>query len=75
MNLRELRMDSPKKFELTPLPVETEFRILSIQQRLNQLSRKELEEFLTEALSTMTKLAHQVTQLRDYVEEIEGKND
>jgi hypothetical protein len=68
-------MDSPKKFELTPLPVETEFRILSIQQRLNQLSRKELEEFLTEALSTMTKLAHQVTQLRDYVEEIEGKND
>ncbi len=68
-------MDSPKKFELTPLPVETEFRILSIQQRLSQLSRKELEEFLTEALSTMTKLAHQVTQLRDYVEEIEGKND
>jgi hypothetical protein len=68
-------MDSPKKFELTPLPVETEFRILSIQQRLSQLSRKDLEEFLTEALSTMTKLAHQVTQLRDYVEEIEGKND
>ena len=66
-------MDSPKKFELTPLPMETEFRVLSVRRRLHELSREELEEFLTEALSTMTKLAHQVTQLRDYVEELEGK--
>ena len=68
-------MDSPKKFEITPLPMETEFRVLSIRRRLHELSREELEEFLTEALSTMSKLAHQVTQLRDYVEEIEGKTD
>lgn len=68
-------MDSPKKFELTPLPVETEFRVLSIRRRLHELSREELEEFLTEALSTLTKMAHQITQLRDFIEEIEGKTD
>jgi hypothetical protein len=68
-------MDSPKKFELTPFPLESEFRVLSIKRRLHELSRKELEEFLTEALAIMTKLAHQVTQLRDYVEELEGKSD
>jgi hypothetical protein len=39
------------------------------------LSREELEQFLVEALSTMTQLAHQVSQLRDYVEKIEGKTD
>jgi hypothetical protein len=66
-------MDFPKKFEVNPLPVEKEFRIHSIQQRLHELSREELEAFLTEALLTMTKLANQVTQLRDYVQELEGK--
>jgi hypothetical protein len=66
-------MDFPRKFELTPLPMETEFRVLSIRRRLSELTRDELEEFLTEALSTMTKLAHQLTQLRDYVVELEGK--
>ena len=66
-------MDSPRKFELTPLPMETEFRVLSVRRRLHELSREELEEFLTEALSTMTKLDHQLTQLRDYVVELEGK--
>lgn len=68
-------MDSPKKkkkFEVTPLPMETEFRVLSIRRRLHELSREELEEFLTESLSTMAKLAHQVTQLRDRVIELEG---
>ena len=64
-------MDSPKKFELTPLPMETEFRVLSIRRRLHELTREELEEFITEALSTMTKLAHKVTQLRDRVIELE----
>ena len=68
-------MDSPEKFHLTPLPIETEFRVLSIRRRLHELSREELEEFLTEALSTMSKLAHQVTQLRDYVEKLEGKTE
>jgi hypothetical protein len=66
-------MDSPKKFEMSPLPMEKEFRVLSIRRRLHELSREELEEFLTESLSLLTKLAHQVTQLRDYVEELEGK--
>jgi hypothetical protein len=55
------------KFELEPLPLETEFKVLSIRRRLNELSREELEEFLTEALSLLTRLAHQTTQLRDYI--------
>ena len=38
-------------------------------------SREELEEFLTEALSIMTKLAHQVTELKEYVNKVEGKTD
>lgn len=67
-------MGSKKKFKIKPLPIEVEFRVLSIKQRLHQLSREELELFLVEALSTMTKLAHQVSQFRDYVETIEGKN-
>lgn len=57
------------KFELEPLPLETEFKVLSVRRRLHELSREELEEFLTEALTIMTKLAHQVTQMRDYIEE------
>jgi hypothetical protein len=42
---------------------------------LHELSREELEEFLTESLSIMTKLAHQVTELRDHVQKLEGKTD
>ena len=68
-------MDSPEKFELTPFPIEKEFRVLSIRRRLHELSREELEEFLTEALATMTKLAHQLTELRDYVQKLEGKKE
>ena len=67
-------MDSERNFKIEPLPIEAEFRVLSVGQRLHELTRKDLELFLTEALSTMTKLAHQVTQLRDYVEKLEGKN-
>ena len=66
-------MDSQDKFRLNPLPIEKEFRVLSIRRRLHELSREELEEFLTEALSMMTRLAEEVTQLRDYVIELEGK--
>ena len=68
-------MEPPDEFRLTPLPLEKEFRVLSIRRRLHELSREELEEFLTEALSTMTKLADQLTQLRDYVNKLEGKNE
>ena len=66
-------MDSPKKFNLNPLTMESEFRILSIRRRLHELSREELEEFLTEALSLLTNMANQLSQMKDYVEEIEGK--
>jgi hypothetical protein len=66
-------MDYPKKFELDPLPLEKEFRTLSIKRRLSELSREELEEFLSESLALLTKLTHQMSQLRDYVMELEGK--
>jgi hypothetical protein len=66
-------MESPERFEIKPLPIETEFRVLSVRRRLHELSREELEEFLTESLSLMTKLAHQLRQVRDYVEELGGK--
>jgi hypothetical protein len=68
-------MEQPNQFQMTPFPIEKEFRVLSIRRRLHELSRKELEEFLTEALAIMAKLAHQVTELKEYVEKIEGKID
>ena len=66
-------MDNQKKFEVTPFPMEKEFRIAKAKQKLKELTRKELEEFLAEALDTMSRLAHQVTQLRDHIKELEGK--
>lgn len=68
-------MDSQDKFQMSPFPIEREFRVLSIRRRLHELSREELEEFLTESLSIMSKLAHQVTELRDHVQQLEGKKD
>ena len=73
MNFKLLHMDSPKRFELDPLPLEKEFRTLSIKRRLSELTREELEEFLSESLALLTKLTHQMSQLRDYVMELEGK--
>jgi len=67
-------MEQPDFFQMKPLPIEEEFRVLSIRRRLHELSREELEEFLTESLSIMTRLAHQVTELRDYVQRLEGKS-
>jgi len=67
-------MDSEQNFHLTPLPIVKEFRVLSIRRIRKELSREELEEFLTESLSITTRLAHQVTQLRDYVAKLEGKS-
>lgn len=64
-------MDSPKNFRLEPLPLEKEFRTLSIKRRLSELSREELEDFLSESLALLTKLTHQMTQLRDHIQEIE----
>jgi hypothetical protein len=68
-------MEQPNPFQMSPLPIEKEFRVMSIRRRLHELSRDELEEFLTEALSIMTKLAHQLTELRDYVDKLEGKSE
>ena len=68
-------MEPPENFQMSPFPIEKEFRVLSVRRRLHELSRGELEEFLTEALSIMTKLAHQVTELKEYVDRIEGKTD
>ena len=68
-------MEHQDSFQMNPFPIEKEFRVLSVRRRLHELSREELEEFLTEALSIMTKLAHQVTELKEYVDRVEGKTD
>ncbi len=67
-------MDSNSKFNLDSFPIEKEFRVLSVRRRLHELSREELEEFLTESLVIMTKLAHLVEQMRDHIGNLEGKN-
>lgn len=66
-------MASSNDFYLKPLPIEKEFCILSIKQKLQYLSREELEEFLVESLSIMAKLANQATQLRERIDQLEGK--
>ena len=66
-------MEQPDSFQMNPFPIEKEFRVLAVRERLHELTREDLEEFLTEALSIMTKLAHQVTELRNYVDKIKGK--
>ena len=68
-------MEQPDNFRMNPFPIEKEFRVLAVRERLHELTREDLEEFLTEALFTMTKLAHQVTELRNYVDKLEGKTD
>ena len=68
-------MEQPDSFQMSPFPIEKEFRVLAVRERLHELTREDLEEFLTEALFTMTKLAHQVTELRGYVNKVEGKTD
>jgi hypothetical protein len=68
-------MDPQKKFELKPLPIESEFRLLSIKQRIADLTRKDLEEFLVESLTLTMRLADQVRQFNAYVERVEGKTD
>jgi hypothetical protein len=68
-------MDPQKRFELKPLPIESEFRLLSIKQRISDLAREDLEEFLIESLTITMRLADQVRQFHAYVEKIEGKTD
>jgi hypothetical protein len=75
MNYKRLPMDSKKSYRISSLPLESEFRVLSVRRRLHELSREELEEFLTEALTVMARLAHQLRELRDYIENEGGKID
>lgn len=63
-------------FQMDPFPIEKEFKVLSVKRRLKELSREELEEFLSESLLLLSKMAYQMTQLRDFVlEETEGKTE
>ena len=59
-------METP--FSLNPLPIETEFRVESIKQRMHQLSRDELEQMLGESLMLLVTMTHQVKQMRNYIE-------
>ena len=68
-------MDPQNKFELKPLPIESEFRLLSIKQGIADLTRADLEEFLVESLAITMRLADQVRQFHAYVEKIEGKTE
>lgn len=68
-------MDSQEKFHLTPLPMEKEFRVLTVRRRFKELSREELEEFLSDSLSLLTKMSHQLLQLKEHISKMEGITD
>ena len=61
-------MEQPKKFKIDPITLEAEFKVMSIRRRLHELSREELEEFLSETLMLLTRLTSQTKQLRKYIE-------
>lgn len=63
-------MDKTKVLKITPLPLESEFRAQSVRRRIKELSREEVEEFLADAILLLSRLTHQTTQLRDFLEEI-----
>jgi hypothetical protein len=67
-------MENDPKFELNPLPLESEFKIQSVRHRLHQLDRNDLELFLAETLDLLVHLTHQTKQMRDYIEMLEGKS-
>ena len=68
-------MDKTPKFELDPLPLETEFKVQSVRARLYHLTREELETFLAESLGILVKLADQTKQMKQYIDELEGKTN
>ncbi len=68
-------MDKTSKFELDPLPLESEFKVQSVRARLHHLSREELETFLAESLGILVKLADQTKQMKQYIDELEGKTN
>lgn len=58
--------------QIDPLPLEKEFNVLSVRRRLKDLTREELEEFLSDSLMLMARMTNQLTQLRDHLQEAEG---
>jgi len=67
-------MDTTPKFEVDPLPLEKEFKVQSVRARLYHLSREEIEVFLAESLGILVKLADQTKQMKQYIDELEGKS-
>ena len=59
---------------LSTLVRSIKFQVLGVEVATGP-SREELEDFLSESLALLTKLTHQMTQLRDYIEEMEGKTE
>jgi hypothetical protein len=57
-------------FHIEPLPLETELRVISIQSRLKELSRQELEDYLVECLRLLTALTHQTSQMKNFLERL-----
>ena len=67
-------MDKTPKFKVDPLPLEKEFKVQSVRARLYHLSREEIEVFLAESLGILVKLADQTRQMKEYINELEGKS-
>jgi len=67
-------MDTTPKFEIDPLPLEKEFKVQSVRARLYHLSREEIEVFLADSLGILVKLADQTRQMKQYIDELEGKS-
>jgi len=67
-------MEINERFELEPLPLESEFKVQSVRARLHHLSREELETFLAESLGILVKLADQTKQMKRYIDELKGKS-
>ena len=68
-------MGTSENFELDPLPLESEFKVQSVRARLYHLTREELETFLAESLGILVKLADQTKQMKQYIDELEGKTN
>jgi hypothetical protein len=66
-------MENNQNFELNPLSLESEFKVQSVKHRLHELSRKDLELLLSDALDLLVKLTDQSKQMRSYIEKSLGK--
>lgn len=56
---------------LEPLPVEKELRLTLLKRNLPQLSRTELEEYLSETVDKLTRMTHQTKQLLQIVHDLQ----